>query len=176
MKYAVERNNLLKEIRRLSLTDELTGLYNRGGFITCLEHEKKVIDRYGKSITVIYADIDNLKFINDHYGHHAGDRAIIATSQILKSFFRDSDILGRIGGDEFIAAVLQFKNADSSVITDHLVQKVDKFNAGGDLAYDLSVSFGYVTIDHKQLDNPWAAIEAAEAKMYINKKNRKSSR
>jgi diguanylate cyclase (GGDEF)-like protein len=85
----------------LSLTDELTGLYNRRRFFVLIDQYLKVAIRTKKRLLFLFIDMDDLKWINDHYGHNEGDQALIHLAKILKKTFRESDIIARIGGDEF---------------------------------------------------------------------------
>jgi diguanylate cyclase (GGDEF)-like protein len=84
------------------LTDELTGLYNRRGFFVSAQQQLKLANRYNKGIFIFSADLDDLKIINDNFGHKTGDSALVETANILKKTFRESDIIARIGGDEFV--------------------------------------------------------------------------
>jgi diguanylate cyclase (GGDEF)-like protein len=96
-----ERTRAEEEIRQLSLTDELTGLYNRRGFMLLASRELKVLQRSGRRALVLYIDLDGLKQANDTRGHEAGDRLIIRAAAVLQSVAREADIIGRLGGDEF---------------------------------------------------------------------------
>ena len=86
----------------LSLIDELTGLYNRRRFYVLTEQYLKVAVRTKKRLLLLFIDMDDLKWINDHYGHNEGDQALTDFASILKKTFRESDIIARIGGDEFV--------------------------------------------------------------------------
>ncbi|MHA2123177.1 MAG: diguanylate cyclase, partial [Promethearchaeota archaeon] len=97
-----ERIKMEEELRSLSLTDQLTGLYNRRGFITLADQYLKVLDRQKQGIFLLYADLDRLKWINDELGHNEGDRAIVQTAKILRDNYRKSDVIARMGGDEFV--------------------------------------------------------------------------
>src|SRR5204863_7300537 len=98
-----ERKRAEAALQSMSLVDELTGLYNRRGFLAVTEQHLASIRRNHKMPVVLYADLDGLKKINDTHGHHEGDRAIVKTAEIFKDTFRTSDIVARLGGDEFIA-------------------------------------------------------------------------
>lgn len=100
--YAIERSRLLDRLRNLAVTDELTGVYNRRGFETVAAQHLRLAHRTRKKIALFFADLDDLKAINDSFGHNEGDRAIKDASNVLQSTFRDSDILARMGGDEFL--------------------------------------------------------------------------
>ena len=89
------------KMRELALKDILTGLYNRRGFLTFAEQLLRLSDRTHRGLILIYADLDNLKQINDDHGHEEGDRALVIIADVFRETFRDSDVIGRVGGDEF---------------------------------------------------------------------------
>jgi PleD family two-component response regulator len=93
-----ELEQLLAEVQALALTDDLTALYNRRGFFTLAAQQMKVAKRTKHALSLIFIDLDDLKGINDHWGHQAGSEAISATAYILTATFRDSDIIARLGG------------------------------------------------------------------------------
>ena len=99
---AIERKRMDEEIRSLSLTDDLTGLYNRRGFTLLAEQEVKLAHRINRSMLLFFCDVDYLKSINDAHGHAQGDLALQEVSAILKETFREVDIMARLGGDEFV--------------------------------------------------------------------------
>ena len=101
IRYAIERNQLQQNLRHLSLRDDLTGLYNRRGFQTLAEQQLKQVRRTRRTLSVLFADLDGLKTINDTLGHHVGDSALIEAGRLLTRSFRDTDIVARFGGDEF---------------------------------------------------------------------------
>jgi len=107
---AVERNYLLNKLERIAVTDELTSLLNRRGFMLLGEQHIKQIIRSQQPTALIFIDMDGLKWINDNLGHEEGDRAICDMAAILKLTFRDSDIIGRIGGDEFVSLLILTAN------------------------------------------------------------------
>ena len=105
--YAIERHHLQKTIRDLSLTDELTRLYNRRGFLALAEQHLREQKRNERDFVLILADLDDLKKINDNFGHPEGDFAIRKAAEALTSTFRKSDIIARIGGDEFAVLAME---------------------------------------------------------------------
>ena len=96
-----ERRRAEDEVRQLSLIDELTGLYNRRGFMLLAGRELKSLQRSGRRALVLYLDLDGLKQANDSLGHDAGDRLLTRAASTLRSVTRDTDVAARIGGDEF---------------------------------------------------------------------------
>lgn len=140
-----ERKRAEEELRELSLTDELTGLYNRRGFFTLAEHHLKAARRMNQSSLMIYADMDGLKQINDTFGHQAGSQAISKTADILRLTFRESDIIARLGGDEF--AVLAAGAADRmDILSGRLQGKLRTYNEQAAHGYALSLSLGSVEV------------------------------
>lgn len=130
------------KLRNLSLTDELTGLYNRRGFFTMAEPLLKLACRQKNPLFLLYADLDNLKKINDVNGHHEGDKAIRDTAQVLKSTFRETDIIGRIGGDEFVVVPVAGNKADAEMVAARFQEQVKAHNARNGRVYALSISVG----------------------------------
>ena len=86
----------------LSLSDGLTGLYNRRGLFALGEHTMRSARRRAKGLGVIYVDVDGLKDINDRFGHAQGDEALRAVADVIRASIRESDVVGRVGGDEFV--------------------------------------------------------------------------
>lgn len=142
IRYAIERKRLLTEMRNLSLRDHLTGLYNRRGFFALAEQRFKVARRENTRLLFIIADLDGLKAINDTYGHELGDNAIRDAADILKDTFRESDIIGRIGGDEFAIVVAENVPESAETVTARLHDKINAFKREHVRHYQLSISIG----------------------------------
>src|SRR6267142_6479786 len=98
---AAKQYMLQGELGNLALTDELTGLYNRRGFVAVAERQMSLGRRSGQRMLLFMIDLDHLKRINDSFGHLEGDRALKHTAYALEETFRDSDVVARLGGDEF---------------------------------------------------------------------------
>jgi diguanylate cyclase (GGDEF)-like protein len=97
---------MVADLQRQMLVDDLTALNNRRGFLLLGRQLLKIAARSGQSATLVFIDLDGMKAINDKYGHDQGDAALIATASILRSVFRGSDVLSRLGGDEFCVLLL----------------------------------------------------------------------
>jgi diguanylate cyclase (GGDEF)-like protein/PAS domain S-box-containing protein len=138
------------ELRTLTLTDALTGLYNRRGFLKLAEQQLKIANRTNTKIYMLYADLDNLKVINDSYGHQEGDIVLKETARLFSETFRESDIISRIGGDEFVVMPIKDEE-DVAGIAARLKHNLDRFNAEKDRKYTLSISIG---ITHYDPANP----------------------
>jgi diguanylate cyclase (GGDEF)-like protein len=132
-----------EELRALSLIDELTGLYNRRGFLTLVKQQTKIADRMGKEMLLIFADIDRMKLINDTLGHKEGDRALTDAANILKKTLRESDIIARFGGDEFLILAMEACNEHSEIIYNELQENIKLHNEKEVRPYKLSLSLGF---------------------------------
>ncbi len=132
-------------IRQLSLTDELTGLYNRRGFFLLAEQQLKMGQRTQTSCCLLFADIDGLKLINDTLGHKIGDQLIVASAQLLQQTFREADIVARLGGDEFVVLFPTCSDSANHVTNDfgaRLQTNITQFNQACSRPYQLSMSLG----------------------------------
>lgn len=136
-----ERLRAEAQVRQLSLTDELTGLYNRRGFFLLADQQLKIARRTQTSCCLLFVDLDGLKKINDTLGHEMGDRAIVDTAQLLKQTFRDSDIVARLGGDEFVIFIPAFLD-NANDFAPRLQANIDCFNDRHEKSYQLSMSVG----------------------------------
>jgi len=159
-----------ERLHKASITDELTGLYNRRGFFPLAEHNLKMIARYNNRSFLLFADMDNLKQINDNLGHNEGDAAIVAASKILKETYRETDIIARIGGDEFIVFPVETSEASSSSIAARLQRNLEIYNTINNFDYKLSMSVGIALIDAESSCNVDELIVQADKLMYESKR------
>jgi diguanylate cyclase (GGDEF)-like protein/PAS domain S-box-containing protein len=146
-KNIAERKEMEEQLLTLTLTDELTSLYNRRGFYTLAKHQLNVVNRTGRGIYVLYIDVNNLKEINDRYGHEEGDRLLADTASILRENFRSSNLIARIGGDEFVIMPVDREECNAGVIGMRLQKRLDEYNAnrGREGYLSLSVGMAYPT-------------------------------
>lgn len=170
-----ERKKMEEEIRALSLHDELTGLFNRRGFMTLGGQILKTAGRLKKSVALIYLDVDNLKRINDTGGHKMGDRALVEIAFILKKCFRESDIIGRLGGDEFAVLAMETTRMNVGSLTDRLQGKLAAFNerSSAEAGFSLSVSAGASTREPDGQEAIEELLSRADLRMYEQKRVRK---
>lgn len=155
----------------LSLTDELTGLYNRRRFFVLTEQCLKVAIRAKKRSLLFYIDMDDLKWINDHCGHNGGDQALIDLASILKKTFRESDIIARIGGDEFVVLLESTVENDEILIT-RLYENMKDYNAKESRRYKLSISVGAAQFDPENPISIDELLSKADTLMYAQKRKR----
>jgi two-component system cell cycle response regulator len=169
--------SLRRELQQLSLTDDLTKLYNRRGFMLFASRAVLQSKRQRQRLFIIFADLDNLKRLNDSQGHQTGDFYLASAASLLASSFREVDTAARMGGDEF--AVLGLINEDC--IPESLVERffanIKKFNTeNASLPEPLEVSIGLAIYDPAVPEPIEAAIDRADDEMYKNKKAKKAGR
>ncbi|HEX7722680.1 MAG TPA: diguanylate cyclase, partial [Pyrinomonadaceae bacterium] len=169
-----ERKRAEAALQSLSLIDELTGLYNRRGFLAVTEQHVAAIRRDKKVPIVVYADLDGLKEINDSFGHHEGDRALAGAAEILKETFRSSDILARLGGDEFIALAAITQDESAELLTRRLQEQFAISNTLNGRSYDLSVSVGVAHFDDDDRYSIEELMAQADHAMYEDKRRKPS--
>jgi two-component system, cell cycle response regulator len=163
------------ELQALSLRDELTGLYNRRGFMTLAEHQIKVALRTQNNLFLIFADLDDLKSINDTHGHSMGDRALLAASQILQTTYRQSDLVARLGGDEFVVLHLCSSNDCVDVILNRLQDHLRQYNSTSeDHPFEISLSIGFAWYDPCYPVTLEELLKEADEMMYTRKKEKKA--
>jgi diguanylate cyclase (GGDEF)-like protein len=168
IRYSIERQALLSELRRMALVDELTGVYNRRGLITLGEHEIKVAERMKTHFLLLFLDIDDLKQINDSFGHTEGDRALTDAADILRRTLRESDIIARIGGDEF--CLLSMGGAETADgLTERLKSAVERHNREAGRPYALELSIGTTLFDPDRPSSMEELLDRADRAMYERK-------
>ncbi|MBI4767648.1 MAG: diguanylate cyclase [Deltaproteobacteria bacterium] len=157
-------------LRTLSLVDDLTGLYNRRGFLTLAEQELKVANRLKRGMFLLFADLDDLKGINDKFGHQEGDRALFSMANLIKETCRDPDIIARIGGDEFVVLAIEGTSESSAEnLRSRLCHNLGLFNSKKGRSYPLSLSVGVVRYDPHQPASVEGLIAEADKRMYEEK-------
>jgi diguanylate cyclase (GGDEF)-like protein/PAS domain S-box-containing protein len=171
----IERELHASEVRALSLTDELTGLQNRRGFLAFGHQAVRASARLKRTTAVIFADLDGLKKINDTLGHEAGDEAIIGFAKVLRETFREGDILSRFGGDEFVVMMQSPESAGAAAIA-RLNANLEKRNAANPELPALAASFGFVELNPDGSESLESLVARADALMYETKKARKAAR
>ncbi len=167
-----KRQQMEEELRALLLVDELTGLYNRRGFLTLALQELKLAHRLKKRMILVFADLDDLKRINDTLGHPEGDRALIKTAGILKETFRESDIVARIGGDEFVVLAVENQENSALRVNTRLQEKIKAHNAKATSPLKLSVSVGIACYDPRSPCSIDELLARADNSMYERKRSK----
>jgi two-component system cell cycle response regulator len=171
LRYSIERHRLQKTLQNLSLIDDLTDLHNRRGFLALAEQHLRMILRKGAAM-LVYLDLDDLKAINDRYGHLEGNRALILTANVLRACFRQSDILARLSGDEFSVLMTDAGKDSAQQVRKRLQQRMDLTNdlSGSRFRISLSVGIAEVPVIHQPpLEG---LLRIADARMYEEKRSK----
>ena len=169
--YSFERGKIQQAFAEMSITDELTGLYNRRGFLILAEQQRKLALRHRKGFHLLYADLDGLKKINDTYGHAEGDDAIREAAAVLREAFRESDLVARIGGDEY--AVLAFDTGQqmNGVLHAHLERKIAERRVDRPHGYQFSLSIGSAYFDPENPASVEDLMKEADRNLYEKKRS-----
>src|SRR5258706_1655929 len=162
-----------EHLRNTSLNDGLTGLNNRRGFMILATGLLKFARRAGYPLCLIYIDLDSLKYINDTFGHVAGDTALLQFANILTDTFRDSDVIGRLGGDEFVVLITDASENDLASMQARLQNIVDTNNLQAGSSNALSFSLGVIRIGPISTNTMEELLSQADAEMYKHKQSRK---
>lgn len=176
LRYAIQRNQMRRQLENLSLNDDLTGLNNRRGFLALAEQQLKVARRNGQTFLLLFLDLDGLKYVNDTFGHAEGNRAIVEAANVLRSCFRQSDILARLGGDEFAAMALASNDTSEQAVRARLGEALAAVNAKPDRAYPLGFSVGILACAPDGATSMEELLERADALMYEEKRKRRHAR
>jgi diguanylate cyclase (GGDEF)-like protein/PAS domain S-box-containing protein len=162
-------------IRALSITDQLTGLYNRRGFMALAEQQLRVAERTKNGLLLLYADMDGLKKINDKLGHKSGDEAIVEVANVLREVFRKMDIIARMGGDEFAVLAPEASLEYGDMIKNRLQNQLNIHNSLAGRDYTLSLSIGTVYHDPATPSSLDDLISRADSLMYEQKRRKAPS-
>ncbi|MGO8685242.1 MAG: diguanylate cyclase domain-containing protein [Thermoleophilia bacterium] len=161
------RQELEGLLRTTSHRDELTGLLNRRGFFMMVEDERRRARRLGAPAALVYADLDGLKAINDRLGHGAGDALLLAVADVLRTTFRDSDVLARLGDDEFVALAVLGRDDEERLSRDLIASRFGDALAAksaelGD-QLTLSLSYSALLVDWAELSQIDGLLTRADA-------------
>jgi diguanylate cyclase (GGDEF)-like protein/PAS domain S-box-containing protein len=165
-----ERKQQEEALRSLSLIDELTGLYNRRGFLTLAQQQLKIAKRGHRDLLLLFVDMDDFKDINDNFGHAEGDSALVSASEILKKTFRDSDILARLGGDEFVVLAADPGTGVTDIIINRLRAGLIERNSLDSRPYRLSFSVGVARFDPASPPTIEELLATADSMLYEQKR------
>ena len=172
-----DRKKMEERLRESAMTDELTALFNRRGFMTLADKLIKISVRDKTDLLLIFVDFDNLKWINDSLGHSVGDQAAIEAATLLGDPFRLADVVARLGGDEFV--ILCTDNSalgNQETILSRLRENIDKANRLATRQYRLSLSVGVGRYEHQAPCSIDELLHRADQAMYKNKEDKKARR
>lgn len=157
-----------EDIKMLVITDPLTGLYNIKGFIALSEQQLKIAERADSGL-LLFADLDGIKWINDHLGHAKGDETLIGVADVLKKIFREADVIARVEGDEFTVLALGASEEYSAILRNRLQKQIDSYNSLEKRDYELFLSIGIIESDSKGPVSIDDLISRADGLMYEKK-------
>ncbi len=175
LRYSIERHRLQKSLQELSLIDDLTGLHNRRGFMALAEQHLRMIKRKGAAL-LIYVDVDDLKMINDSYGHQEGNHALTVTANVLRACFRQSDILSRLGGDEFCVLMTDAGQDSVHQVRKRLQHRTDFVNGLSSWNFRLSLSVGMANVPVTHQPPLEQLLLIADGRMYEEKRDKRLRR
>jgi diguanylate cyclase (GGDEF)-like protein/PAS domain S-box-containing protein len=164
-----DRKSMERALRRMSQTDALTGLLNRRGFFSLGARELELARRRGEDVLLLFIDLDDFKGVNDRLGHAAGDGILQDVAVLLEECFRSTDLLGRIGGDEFV--VLGVSAGEERPLVTRVHRAIERYNADRD-GCPISLSIGSVIVPAREAESLEALLEEADARMYTGKRSR----
>ncbi len=164
-----ERKKMEERLRSLSITDDLTGLYNRRGFLAFADHHVKAAERRKERVLLVLIDLDGLKQVNDAFGHNVGDQALIDAAQLIKRTFRHSDVTARISGDEFVVVTTDSDGNGEEAIKRRIDENLHNFNSMTAKPYRLSLSYGIAKFDPRLPSSIDRLLVKADELMYANK-------
>ena len=160
-------------LKLISDSDELTGVYNRRGFYQMSNIMLESPEYIGKSCVLILADLDNLKIINDTFGHDGGDHALKTCVQYLSSAVPLLDAIGRVGGDEFAGfAIVDNAETAGQEIYDSIKKAAKQYNAASDIPYNITLSVGVYTMQCRGGEQIQNYVKFADQALYQDKKNK----
>ncbi len=170
-----EVKELQEQLVAMSIVDELTQLYNRRGFLLLLEQQLHLATRLKKHASLLFVDVDRMKGINDIHGHEAGDLALRDVAKLLRMTFRESDVIARPGGDEFVIFALDVGPDRIALLLERLHENMARHNATGGRPYAIHMSIGVAHFDPNHAERVEDLLKRADAEMYAAKRVRKSA-
>jgi diguanylate cyclase (GGDEF)-like protein/PAS domain S-box-containing protein len=165
------RKQVENEFRSLAYLDELTGLYNRRGFLKVAEQQLRLTQRNGRGAVLLYLDIVSLRVINDNMGLPVGDRVLRDVTELLRGSFLDTDILGRTGGDEFAVWALETDGDGGEALRTRVLRALDILNEDPDRECRLNLSIGYAFCEPTEQVTVQTLLRRADAEMYRHKRS-----
>ena len=168
-------SDLQKELRNLATVDQLTGIANRRGFVAVAEHQLRLSARIGEPVALMFLDVDDLKTVNDTHGHATGDQMLRETAEVLVSTFRDSDLVARVGGDEFCVLLATPEDPGAKIALQRLREVAVRRSLEPGRAYRLSFSVGLTEFDPSDPTTVEQLMEAADRLMYEEKRAKRGA-
>lgn len=166
-----EQAEHINHLNRIATHDQLTGILNRRGFETALQHVMGRARRYGEAGTLIYIDLDHFKRINDTYGHAAGDAVLNKVASLMESSIRGTDYAARLGGDEFVVLLVNVNREQATYRARLMERKLNQYRVSWmEYVIPLSASIGVQFYDSEHCEHD--LLEDADQAMYAEKQKR----
>ena len=159
-------------ITQLATQDELTGLSNRRGFVALAQHSLEINTRQDSPVSLVFIDLNKFKSINDQFGHSEGDHVLSTFAKLMKSIFRNADLLARLGGDEFVILLNNTLQPDAKELMKKFQHSLKQSNQTANRGYDISFSHGVVEFDTHKHSSIEALLVDGDLLMYKQKKQR----
>lgn len=169
-----ERKKAEEAVRQMAISDSLTGLLNRRGFFLQAQKQYELACRNASPSILVFADLDGLKVVNDTYGHRDGDQMIVDAGAVLKMVLRQSDVVARVGGDEFVVFSMECEQPE--IVVKRIQDAVERFNSDNRRRYRLSLSVGVVVCEPDDTVSLEKMVEQADEAMYREKQRRRMER
>ncbi|WP_148861030.1 sensor domain-containing diguanylate cyclase [Marinobacter fonticola] len=167
-----ERKRAEEAVRQMAISDSLTGLLNRRGFFLQAQKQYELACRNASPSILIFADLDGLKVVNDSHGHRDGDQMLVDAGAVLKAVLRQSDVVARVGGDEFVVFSMECEQPE--IIVKRIQDAVERFNTDNRRRYELALSVGVVVCDPDETVSLEKLMELADEAMYQDKQRRRN--
>lgn len=159
-------------LRKASLTDDLTRLHNRRGFMALAEQQLRVARRHGKDALVMYVDMNGFKDLNDTFGHAVGDKALVEVARLLRNTVRDCDVVARLGGDEFTVLALDADGVGARVIQKRIEEQLALLNASRVLPTTIDLTIGHTRMRPSDPAGISELLQRADQLLYARKRRR----
>jgi len=161
----------LKESLYYANRDAITELLNRRAGLSLLEKEMDISKINNKSLTICFIDIDRFKEINDNFGHAEGDKILKNIGKVLKDNVRKTDIVMRIGGDEFVIVFCDAEIDDANILWERIYDEINKLNKETHYKYNISLSYGFSEYSSESPLSIKELLHNADKSMYSNKRS-----
>lgn len=170
-----QRQKVEEQLKVYATTDGMTGVMNRRTGLLFLEEQMALAERMDKELTICFVDVNDLKKVNDCYGHSEGDRLIKTVSRFMKESLRKSDILCRFGGDEFLMIFPGCRAEEAELLWNRIYDKILRFNAAVDWPFSIGISHGLAEYNPAEPQSPEQLIQLADYAMYQEKNSLKGT-
>ncbi len=163
-----------EKFKRYATYDSLTGLLTRKEGVSFLEKQLELARFNGTSVVICFLDVNDLKYVNDNFGHHEGDRMLSLFAKVVQHTARENDLIFRYGGDEFILVLNNITKNVAHHVWNRIKDKLRAIRTEHDLPFDINVAIGYSEYDYKINQTASELIKKADEEMYINKQKMKA--